>query len=86
MVRLIKYMLYMVCRFLFFVNVMIVRVFLDIVRIIKIVNRMFRGMVIYKENNLILFLLFLVVFVELIMVFFIKDFILKCYFLGFLFV
>lgn len=75
MVRLIKYMLYMVCRFLFFVNVMIVRVFLDIVRIIKIVNRMFRGMVIYKENNLILFLLFLVVFVELIMVFFIKDFI-----------
>lgn len=86
MVRLIKYMLYMVCRFLFFVNVMMVRVFLDIVRIIKIVNRMFRGMVIYKENNLILFLLFLVVFVELIMVFFIKDFILKCYFLGFLFV
>lgn len=75
MVRLIKYMLYMVCRFLFFVNVMMVRVFLDIVRIIKIVNRMFRGMVIYKENNLILFLLFLVVFVELIMVFFIKDFI-----------
>lgn len=75
MVRFIKYILYMVCRFLFFVNVMIVRVFLDIVRIIKIVNRMFRGMVIYKENNLILFLLFLVVFVELIMVFFIKDFI-----------
>lgn len=75
MVRLIKYILYMVCRFLFFVNVMMVRVFLDIVRIIKIVNRMFRGMVIYKENNLILFLLFLVVFVELIMVFFIKDFI-----------
>lgn len=75
MVRLIKYMLYMVCRFLFFVNVMMVRVFLDIVRIIKIVNRMFRGMVIYKENNLILFLLFLVVFVELIIVFFIKDFI-----------
>lgn len=75
MVRLIKYMLYMVCRFLFFVNVMMVRVFLVIVRIIKIVNRMFRGMVIYKENNLILFLLFLVVFVELIMVFFIKDFI-----------
>lgn len=75
MVRLIKYILYMVCRFLFFVNVMMVRVFLDIVRIIKIVNRMFRGMVIYKENNLILFLLFLVVFVELIMVFFKKDFI-----------